>query len=105
VRVDGSPGTGQKVPNRYNMAMRRTAVEPTSIHIPQPRPRPPRPEVVVVPVRGRQSDVSALDVVSPPPAHPLVRAAERVNQFGCEWWFVGLLVSVFAAMVGRGLCG
>jgi hypothetical protein len=35
----------------------------------------------------------------------LVQAAERMNAFGNEWGFAGLLVAVFAAAVGRSLCG
>ena len=80
-------------------------MEPTSIHSPLPRLRPARPVVGVMLAREPLLDVGAATVDREVAVHTLVRAAERVNRLGCEWWFVGLLVSVFAAAVGRGLCG
>jgi hypothetical protein len=80
-------------------------VAPTSIDTPLPRSRPATPAADSS--RSLQSKPTAAVNREAPaaPVHPLVQAAERMNPFGNAWWFAGLLVAVFAAAVGRSLCG
>jgi hypothetical protein len=80
-------------------------VTPTSIDRQPPPARPPKAAAYRLPSRPQPCPASMSRPVPPSTVHPIVRMAERVNAFGCEWWFAGLLTAVFAAAVGRSLCG
>lgn len=98
-------GVGRWTPGCYTIAARRREVAPTNIDSPPPRSRPPKPVPPGTPSPEQRRTPSVRRQVPASPVHPLVRAAEQVNTFGSEWWFAGLLIAVFAAAVGRSLCG